>query len=248
VDKGLHEAARGFERSVADYERGRPGYPREAVDFLADRLGLGRGETVLDLAAGTGKLTRELVRLGADVVAVEPLDAMRAALPEDLHALDGTAESIPLPDESVDAVTVAQAFHWFDGDAALAEIHRVLRPDGGLGLIWNRRDDASPLHAEITRIIEPHRGGAPSHSSFTWKEAFGRTALFASLDEKHFSFEQVTDADGLVARVASISFVSGLGQAERRRVLDEVRSLAAGNEPVVLRYRTDVFWTYAMSR
>src|SRR5262249_30183997 len=133
-------AAGGFAVSAEAYERARPGYPEEAVAWLAERLGIRSGRDVLDLAAGTGQLARALVPLGARVTAIEPIDEMReqlfGALP-DVDAFDGTAEAIPLPDESVDAVTCAQAFHWFRPVEALREIHRVLRPGGGLGLIWN---------------------------------------------------------------------------------------------------------------
>ena len=118
---GLHPAAaRGFAVSAGAYERGRPEYPLAAIEYLRDRLRLAPGRTVLDLAAGTGKLTRPLLAGGAEVVAVEPVVEMRAAVPHEARTLDGTAEAIPLPGASADAVTVAQAFHWFDGDAALA--------------------------------------------------------------------------------------------------------------------------------
>jgi ubiquinone/menaquinone biosynthesis C-methylase UbiE len=133
-------AARGFARSADAYERARPDYPAEAIAWLAERVGLGPGRTVVDLAAGTGKLTRPLADNGARVIAVEPVAEMRAALPASVEALDGTAESIPLDDGSVDLVTVAQAFHWFDGDAALAEIARVLRPEGRLVIEIMHRD------------------------------------------------------------------------------------------------------------
>jgi SAM-dependent methyltransferase len=247
VSRRIHETARGFEQVAAAYERGRPGYPLEAVDFVAERLRLGPGKTVLDLAAGTGKLSRELVRSGADVIAVEPVAAMRARI-VGVPAVEGTAEEIPLADQSVDAVTVGQAFHWFDGDRALAEIHRVLKPGGGLGLLWNRRDDGQALQARIGELIEPFRGTAPAHASLEWRRAFERTNLFEPLGERHFPSEQVTDADGLVARVASISFIAQLAEPERDRILTAVRRLAGPEEPVVLAYRTDVFWTYARSR
>jgi SAM-dependent methyltransferase len=245
MGRELHEAARGFATSVEEYERGRPGYPREAVRFLTERLRLGPGTTVLDLAAGTGKLTRELARTGARVVAVEPLTAMREVLvarQPDVSALAGTAEEIPLPDGAVAAVTVGQAFHWFDGERALAEIHRVLRPAGRLGLIWNRRDDAQPLQARLTELVEPHRGSAPGHASRAWRRAFARTTLFTPLAERRFRHDHETDADGLAARVASISFVAALPPEERAHVLAQVRSLVEPGTPVVLRHRTEVFW------
>ena len=143
----IHEAAAvGFARGADAYERGRPEYPADALEPLR----LSPDLTVLDLAAGTGKLTRPLAASGARVIAVEPVAEMRAALPSSVETLDGTAESIPLGDGSVDLVTVGQAFHWFDGDAALAEIHRVLRPGGRLALVWNRRVEDAPVNAEIS--------------------------------------------------------------------------------------------------
>ena len=148
----------GYARSAAAYERGRPGYPPAAVDFLAARLRLGPGRTVVDLAAGTGKLTRPLLATGAQVVAVEPVAEMRAALPAGARAVDGTAEAMPLSAGSADAVAVAQAFHWFDGDAALAEIHRVLRPGCSLALVWNRRRMDDPLNQAIEDLLAPYRG------------------------------------------------------------------------------------------
>src|SRR5690349_6622753 len=156
VVREIHPAAAGGFATAADaYERGRPGYPEEAIAWMAERLDLREGRNLLDLAAGTGKLTRTLVPFGAHVVAVEPIDEMREqlfrALP-DVDAFDGTAESIPLPDGSVDAVTCGQAFHWFRAEQALKEIHRVLRPAGGLALVWNVRDLSDPLQARVNEI------------------------------------------------------------------------------------------------
>jgi ubiquinone/menaquinone biosynthesis C-methylase UbiE len=160
----LHPTAeQGFGRAAAQYERARPGYPQAALEHLARRLGLGPGRTVIDLAAGTGKLTRPLLAGGSEVIAVEPVAAMRAALPREATVFDGTAEHIPLAAGAADAVTVGQAFHWFDGDAALAEIHRVLRHGGALALIWNRRLD-DPVNRAIDALLAPHRPGAPTHS------------------------------------------------------------------------------------
>jgi SAM-dependent methyltransferase len=218
-------AATGFARSVEAYERARPEYPPEAISYLAAELDLRPGRTVLDLAAGSGKLTRPLAALGCEVIAVEPVAEMRAAIgPAAASALDGTAEAIPLGDDSVDAVTVGQAFHWFDGPKALAEIERVLRPGGALALVWNRRPvEASALHAEITELIAPYRRDAPSHSSGVWREAFtGR-----ELTERTFAFTQRLDADGLADRVGSTSFVATLDDERRLPLLDRVRALAA---------------------
>jgi SAM-dependent methyltransferase len=226
-------AAEGFARSAEAYDRGRPRYPAEAVALLP------AGGAVLDLAAGTGVLTRALLAAGLDVVAVEPVKEMRAALPESVRALEGTAESIPLDAGSVDVVTVGQAFHWFDGDAALAEIHRVLRPDGLLALFWNVRVRDDPMHAAIDELIDPHRGETPSHRSRGWREALERTPLFDPPEQHSFDNSHEIDADGLVARVASISFIAALDPAERDRVLARVRALA-GDGTVTLPYTTEV--------
>jgi len=232
-------AARGFARSPDAYERARPGYPPAAADYLAAQLGLGPGPTVLDLAAGTGKLTRLLLATGADVIAVEPVAQMRAALPEAARVLEGTAEAIPLADGACDAATVAQAFHWFDGDAALREIHRVVRPGGRLALVWNRRRMEDPLHRAIEDLIAPHRGDAPAHGSAEWRRAFSRTSLFGPLEEREFANEQELDAEGLADRVGSTSFIAALEPPERDEVLDAVRALA-GDGAVRVRYVTEV--------
>jgi SAM-dependent methyltransferase len=229
-------AATGFARSVESYERARPDYPPEAVAYLARELELGPGRTVVDLAAGTGKLTRPLVALGCEVIAVEPVDEMRAVIGEGIRALAGTAEAIPLPEASADAVTVAQAFHWFDGPAALAEIERVLRPDGALALVWNRRPiESSDLHARISEIIDPYRGDTPAHATDAWRSAFsGR-----DLREWTHPFTQRLDAERLADRVGSTSFVAALDEPERSEVLDRVRALA-GDGPVDVPYVCEV--------
>jgi SAM-dependent methyltransferase len=234
----IHRAARvGFARSADAYERSRPGYPDEAIRHLVSHL-TARAR-VLDLAAGTGKLTRPLVASGLNVVAVEPVPDMRAGLPDAVRALDGTAEAIPLADGSVDAVTVGQAFHWFDGEKALEEISRVLRRRGTLGLIWNRRVEDDAVNRRITELLAPYRGDAPTHRHDAWRSVFERTTLFEPLDERVFANEQVLDAQGLGGRIGSISFIAALGYEERSRVLDRARSLA-GEGTVVVPYRCEV--------
>jgi SAM-dependent methyltransferase len=229
----VHRAAAvGFARSAQAYERGRPSYPDAAVDRLVAAL---LGTEVIDLAAGTGKLTRALVARGLDVTAVEPVAEMRAAIAPPARVLDGTAEAIPLPDASADAVTVAQAFHWFDGERALAEIHRVLRPGGVLALIWNGRNMEDEIHACITALLEPHRGSAPAHRDEHWRQALAASPHFGPLREETFANEQVVDADGLADRVGSISFVASMAQPARAALLADVRALTGGGT-VSLRY------------
>jgi ubiquinone/menaquinone biosynthesis C-methylase UbiE len=249
----LHQAAaQGFSGAAASYEEGRPTYPPAAVARLARELKLRPGREVLDLAAGTGKLTALLVGTGASVVAVEPVAEMRAVLERALpgvRALSGTAESIPLGDGSVAAVTVGQAFHWFRGDEALAEIHRVLRAGGSLGLVWNDRATSSGWVGRLSEIMEPHRGDTPTFRSVAWRDAFARTPLFGPL--QHAETKQIhrLPPEGVVARVASVSFVAALPEPERAQVLAEVRDLLAtdpdtrGRAELEMPYRTDVYWT-----
>ena len=248
----IHDvAARGFARVPDEYERGRPSYEPEIVACLTDVLGLRPGRRVLDLAAGTGKLTRALVPTGAALVAVEPVAEMRArleaAVPE-ARVLAGTAETIPLEEGSVDAVTVGQAFHWFRGGEALAEIHRVLRPFGRLALVWNRRDDHARWVARLTEIMEPYRGNAPAYRGGAWRAAFERTELFGPLEHRRFRLEHGLDREGVVARVLSVSFIATLPEAEREAVAARVRTLLAsdaatrGRDRLVLPYVTDLFW------
>lgn len=251
----LHRsAAVGFERAGEDYERGRPGYPEAAIERLTAELGLGPGRTVLDLAAGTGKLTRALVTTGAELVAVEPVAGMRRALAASLpsvRALDGTAESIPLPDASVDVVLVAQAFHWFAAPAAGAEIHRVLGPEGGLGVIWNSWDESVGWVARVQALVHEYVGEAPQQRSSGWESELAATGLFGPIHRAEFPHMVVGGIDVLRARVASVSYISALPDAERQRVLDRVAAIAgadpsvAGHERFAMPYTTTLTWCRA---
>jgi SAM-dependent methyltransferase len=250
----IHPTATGFDTVASAYEAGRPGYPPAAVELLVARLGVGPGRRLVDVGAGTGKLTRELLTRQAHVVAVEPTEGMRAQLartvPSDrLEIRAGTAEALPLADGSVDAATVAQAWHWFDGGAALSELHRVLRPDGWLGVVFNRRDLTTPVQAAIDDLLLPHRGDTPSWAHHDWDQDLRDTALFADQGTTAFPWSQHLSLDGLVARVASISFVSRLDERTRGRVLAATRELHAASAPsgevdgqpaVALHYVTEV--------
>lgn len=241
-------AARGFQAGAAAYEMARPGYPDEAVAALAAELGVASGTRVCDLAAGTGKLTRRLVELGASVVAVEPVDAMRdqlmRAVPE-VEAVEGTAESIPLPDASVDVVTVAQAFHWFDAPAALAEIARVLKPGGGLALLWNERDDATAWVAEMSRIIRWHERTVSRYQHVDWAEVVAASQRFTPLEEQSIRWAQPMTRAVLADRVRSISYIAVMPSSERERLASEVASLASRlAEPFELPYICRVQWCH----
>jgi SAM-dependent methyltransferase len=232
-------AVASFGRAAEAYDRGRPGYPAGAVAWLAEKLDLGPARTVFDLGAGTGKLSRLLVETGARVVAVEPVEEMRRLLKTvaGVQALAGTAEAIPLPDASADACTIAQAFHWFEPDAALAEIHRVLRPDSALALLWNRLDEADPLTAAFAAVLARHRAHPPV--GYAWPEGYDRAALFAPSERRTFANVQELDAETLADRLASESSIAVLPEERRRQALGEVRVLAP--RKVVLRYVTEVY-------
>jgi SAM-dependent methyltransferase len=238
-------AAAGFGRAADAYERGRPGYPQDAVDHVAAALRLGPGRVVLDLAAGTGKLTRMLVATGAAVVAVEPVDAMRAVLADAVPAADvrtGTAEAIPAVDGSADGVTVAQAFHWFDASKALAEIHRVLRAGGGLALIWNAFDISVDWVAALQALVHPHRHGEPQYGRTDWRETIDSTGLFGPVSGRTFGLVQTLDTAGLIDRIGSTSYIATLPDLDRGRLFAEVRALVANlPQPLELPYRTDTF-------
>jgi SAM-dependent methyltransferase len=243
----LHPATRGFGLAAQMYERGRPDYPAAAIELLVDRLDIRSGRTVIDLAAGTGKLTRQLVPTGAEVIAVEPIAEMRALI-ADARAIDGTAEAIPLGDESVDAVTVAQAFHWFRAEEALAEIRRVLRADGGLALIWNTRDERDPAQAAISEILEPLGRDTPRRHKRDWRDVLDASDLFMPCEVATFDHVQELDEDGLVERFCSISFVAAAPRETYDDVEARVRALAREHgTPVRLPYITEMYLSRAKS-
>ena len=242
---GVHPvAAAGFGAGADVYERARPSYPVEAVEWMAERTGLGRGGVVVDLGAGTGKLTRLLPATGARVVAVEPVPEMRAKLVAavpGVDVMDGTAEELPFADGAADVVVVATAFHWFNHARALPEIHRVLRPGGHLVLFWNMRDLESPLQVGLEALLRAARDGVAGYPAGVWREALERSPLFGPLEERFFRFEQSFTAADLADRVASTSFVATMPGPEREALLVRVRALAEGlSEPFPFPYRTEV--------
>jgi len=253
----IHQAAaQGYEVSADSYERGRPEYPSEAVQHLVGALRIREGTAVLDLGAGTGKFTKQLASSGAHLFAVEPVKAMRDKLAEKLPSatvLDGTAEAIPLKSSSLDVVVVAQAFHWFDGTRALAEIGRVLKPGGRLGLVWNVRDESVDWVSQLTKLVDPHEGRTPRYRTSPWRRAFDRSNGFTPLEAKHFHHVHRGPPQMVVDRVASISFIAALPETERNGILAQVRHLLSthpetrGHTEVDFHYRTDTFVCSSMA-
>ena len=203
---------------------------------------------MLDVGAGTGKLSRQLVETGARVVALEPIGAMRRELERlvpEAEAIDGTAEAIPLPEASVDAAIAAQAYHWFDPERALSELHRVLRPGGGRALVWNSRDREDPLQAAIEELLATVRREVVRHEERDPRADFERSPLFTPLEERRFRQVQPVTTAGLLDAIASRSYVAALADERREALLAEVREVAAGfPEPLSLAYVTEAFVSF----
>lgn len=238
-------AAAGFGAAADVYERARPTYPVEAVRWLAERAGLDYGSTVVDVGAGTGKLTRLLAGTHARVIAVEPVEGMRAVLAERVPGVEimhGVAEALPLPDATADAVTCAQAFHWFANSQAIAELHRVLKPGGCLALIWNSRDMADPLQRQLEDLLAPLRQEVIAQLEETWRAPLEQSPLFGPLEEARFRIEQAMTVEGVCDRVTSTSFVAAMEPDEREALLERVRALVAGrDEPFAFPYVTELY-------
>ncbi|HEY7485077.1 MAG TPA: class I SAM-dependent methyltransferase [Streptosporangiaceae bacterium] len=209
-----------------DYDRVRPSYPEAALRWIIGDA----PAKVVDLGAGTGLLTRVLARLGHDVTAVEPDERMRrrcAGRSPGVPVLEGSGEAIPLPAGSVDAVVAGQAYHWFAGAAAHAEIARVLRPGGVFGPIWNLRDESVDWVARLSVLVSledgtAHRGG---YAEVDLGEGFGPA------ERREFPNAQTHTADSLVALVRSRSYFLAATPSRRRRIESGVRELAAGLPP-----------------
>lgn len=240
------------QEAVAAYERGRPAPPTGLVGPVLGGLGIDRRARVLDLAAGTGKFTRSIVPLVGQVIAVEPSTALLSILQRECPGADarvGVAEDLPLPDGSVDAVCVAEAFHWFDVDAALGEIRRVLRPGGWLILVSHRQlwwDAAvTPWVKEFDGRLEPfwqasvQLAGEHPNVAKRWRARLSRSSLFGAFQTSSVEFCDVLTADEFVDLVASFAWIGALPAAERVAALAAVRDLVAPIGELTLPYRTD---------
>ena len=224
------DPARSFGRVAEAYERGRPSWPAAAVDLVVGDLDLDRDDPVLDLGAGTGKLTRLLLERFDYVVSVEPDASMRALLPVAAEALAGTAEQLPLPDRRFAAVFCGESFHWFDWPRAISEIARVLRPGGGLVLMWNRPSggvESAEWPPGVSELLDGVGDPSPSerrYASFAWREALAGTP-FAALREAAVPNPGWLDRDGVIARVSSWSPIASMPEAQREAFLAELGAL-----------------------
>src|ERR1700683_145010 len=259
----VHEiAAVGFGTEADAYDRARPSYPLDAIDWLVKGLGIGPGRQIVDLAAGTGKLTELLAGTGADLIAIEPVAAMRDRLHERLPGvpvLAGVAETLPLADQSVDAVIVAQAFHWFDAKRAMAERARVVRPGGHLGLLWNARDRSLEWVDQVWSVMDrverdaPWRGKDSGHAESPHGRNAGDPARpsdrnWSSWVEATFFHVHNSTHDQVVDRMRSVSHIGALPSESQYLVLDEVRMILDGHpatrqQPTVcIPYRVDAMY------
>ncbi|MDY6869917.1 MAG: class I SAM-dependent methyltransferase [Actinomycetota bacterium] len=224
MTQGPADPSLSFGEQAAAYERGRPSYPPEAIDWLLPR----GAHTVLDLGAGTGKLTTRLVERGLDVIAVDPVPEMLEVLTQSLPetpALLGTAEEIPLADDSVDAVLVAQAWHWFDPERAVEEVSRVLRPGGRLGLVWNTRDERLGWVKDLGNII--------GHENDPFTDEVSLPGPFTALERHHVEWTNYLTPQALIDLVASRSYCITSPADVRTRTLDRVRELLATHPALV---------------
>jgi ubiquinone/menaquinone biosynthesis C-methylase UbiE len=225
-----HIAARGFEAAAKAYVEGRPEYPPEIETWLTHDLGLSAGKSALDLAAGTGKFSPRLMATEATVTAVEPVQAMLDELirryPE-MDAKRGTAQNIPLEDASMDAVLSAQAFHWFANAEALREIHRVLKPGGSLGLVWNVRDESVPWVAALSRIMKPFEGDAPRYHSQQWRRVFPAEGFSPLIEKRFVNFHTGPPEKVIIERILSVSFMAALQPVAKEQVKAQLREVIA---------------------
>jgi ubiquinone/menaquinone biosynthesis C-methylase UbiE len=254
TERRIDPLAQAFDGIAEEYERGRLEYPADAVDWAWAQLGLGAGGTVVDLAAGTGKLTRRLTGRGARVIAVEPLAGMREVLRRavpDADVEDGTAEEIPLADASAAAVFVAEAFHWFDGDRALAEIHRVLQASGGLAIVYGSSDwDSLPWNDDLRVVYEQLDQPLVTRENRPWtghwREALDRSRLFGEVTSRTFTAHGRPTVDDVLRLQSTWSWVAAMSPPERAELERRVLAVFAahGIESFDLPLTTTVYLTH----
>eukprot|EP01116_Phalansterium_solitarium_P022338 TRINITY_DN7335_c0_g1_i1.p1 TRINITY_DN7335_c0_g1~~TRINITY_DN7335_c0_g1_i1.p1 ORF type:complete len:264 (-),score=99.72 TRINITY_DN7335_c0_g1_i1:8-799(-) len=260
----VHVVAQGFNKQVDAYETARPSYPPQIVDRLISVVGLKPAASVVELGVGTGKFTRLLTPYKLNVIAVEPAAGMRtkfAQLFPDITLVDGTGESIPVESGTVDAILIAQAFHWFASEASLREFHRVLKPNGALGLIWNLEDrNAAPWVAKLRDLYEVHEAGSPQYRLMLWKHAFDTQFArdsFAPLSDEHLAHSIACTKSMVWQRVLSKSYIANLDPASAEALRQQIYAMlerdvpqfapdAATEATVDYPYTTDIYWTFKL--
>lgn len=221
-------AMRGFGLRAETYRQVRPTYHRLIIDEAVQAMTDG---VVVELGAGTGIFTAELFRRDVDVIAVEPVEAMREQLLDHAGSIDvraGSAESIPVGSGSAGTIVAAQAFHWFDTAASMDEIARVLRPEGRLLTVWNVRDESVTWMARYTDIVDEYAGDTPRYRTMNWRRAIEADDRFTLVSETAMDNPQPTDADGVVARALSTSFIAASSSAVQERVVARIRQAVGG--------------------
>ena len=248
-------AAVGFGRQAGSYAKVRPAYPAAVMETLTSLLPPTPDVHVCDLAAGTGILTRQLLDSGYRVTAVEPVGGMREELERQLakagvDILDGTAEHLPLDDRSVDAVTVGQAFHWFDPQPALTDIARVLKPGGVLLMVWNARDENVDWMRQWGDLVADLGGGRPyqDHRELLWEDVVAESGLFTPLEHLEVPQGQTGTPELVIERTRSTSFIATLPPERHQHALDAVAQLLAthpdtrGRDQITIPYNTQIYW------
>ena len=240
-------ARRGFgadEQAALIYERGRPGYAPELVPWLTEELGLSRRSRVLDLAAGTGQLSRLFAGRVGSLVAVEPAAPMRAVLAAQVpgaEVLEGVAERLPLPDGSIDAAVVGNAFHWFDGPVAVAELARVLKPGAGLAVVWNIGLESDPPSPDLEALVAGlrERAGVAEATTPAWRDALDASERFTPPAYHELHHARTQDRETFATYLASLAFISAM--PDRDAAVARIRALCP--EQSVLTMRTECYLT-----
>lgn len=225
----IHQSAeQGYTAEAITYKEGRPDYPHQVIDWLKNDLALSNNASVIDLGSGTGKFIPYLQAVTNNIVAIEPVAAMQEQLLEifpNILIKAGTAERMPIADQSVDAVVCAQSFHWFANRRALQEISRVLKPEGKLALVWNVRDESVDWVAALSAITNPFEGDTPRYYTMQWRKLFPND-LFSDLQLTEATNDfQGTVEDVIIKRTLSVSFIAKLPQSEQDKVIHKVKEL-----------------------
>ena len=242
----VHDAARtGYDQQAAVYAAVRPSYHPALIERFIDNYAAG---VVAEIGAGTGTFTTQLIDAGCVPIAIEPVGAMRDAINSrhpTITVNDGTAENTGLDDKSVDTIVAAQAFHWFDHDAALVEIQRILRPGGYLVCVWNVRDESVEWVRRYTEIVDRYAGDAPRHRTMDWRRAIDNSPTSQAVDDWSIANPKPTTPQQVVERALSTSFIAALEPAAQHHVLEEIRQLAvAVGDTFEFPYRSELqAWT-----